>query len=225
MPTSFNISVELLENDRAIGRKILEALADEFNNKVQNKIPNIRDKVADVTMNFIRATEVYDSLVTGGSDKKGLAAHFGLPSWGRQGMVDSIVNTIGANIEITFRPIKVRGNNFDGGMNIGILIKDFTDILSLPGASVVTAKSQMLPWLEWLLVRGNKIIIDEYEIHLISGKGRSNFAVMIKNNAAVWRVPSEYSGVMNDNWLIRAILDNVDNYKQVIQNIIERELT
>ena len=220
MPASFKFTIELLESDALISRKILQALSTEFNNRVQQQLPVILDKVRLQTVFFLKQTDTYLSLVGGE-----LAAHFGLPINSRHAMVDAIIQKIADNIEGEFKPTRVRVGDFTGGLDLRILVKDLSDILTMAEAMVTTEKGQSLPWLEWLLIKGNKFIISEHEIHLRGGTGRSGGAIMVKNTASAWRVPSQYSGVMTNNWLTRAFDIGQSAYLDMITNILIQELT
>ena len=214
-----NISIVLLDTPDQIEKKILKAIAEEFNSLMRQKITNIRGRVRSVTIDYIKTTETYNSLIDGD-----LAAHFGLPYASRQSMIDAIIEQIGNSIEIIVKPVKASGKKFQGGTTINILVKNFSDILSMAEASIPTENGLVLPWLEWLLIRGDRLIISEHEIHLIRGKGRSDMAIMVKNAAGSWRVPSQYSGTIKDNWLTRALKVNQDRYLDTITNILKQEL-
>jgi hypothetical protein len=212
-------TVELLESDKQIQRKILEGIAEDFNSLIQPKLVGIRDKVAVATVAFLRGSETYESLINGE-----LAAHFGLPSFGRKTMVDNIIQKIGDSIEIDYTPVKVRTGGFIGGANIGVLIKDFSDILNMIEASVLTEKGTILPYLSWLLEKGDRIIISEYDVKMGTGTGRSGKAIMVKNSAKAWRVPSAYSGVVGDNWLTRFFTIYQNAYSSLLEQILQTEL-
>jgi hypothetical protein len=209
-----------LESDAVISKKILQSLATEFNNLVQQKLPTIMSKIRLQTVIFLKQTDTYLSLVNGD-----LAAHFGLPAAYRQSMVDAIIQKISDSIDSEFKPTKARASGFTGGLELRILVKDFSDILTMVEAMVTTEKGQVLPWLEWLLIKGNKFIISEHVIHLRGGAGRSGGAIMVKNTASAWRVPSQYSGVMTNNWLTRAFTMGQSAYLDIIKNILIQELT
>ena len=219
MPKDILFSIELLETEEAIQKKILRALAEEFTLALKNKLPKITFEIQQLTGAFLKNTETYESLVNGE-----LAAHFGLPIAFRKTMVDSIIQKIVDNIQITIKDYQLFGLKFRGEMTINVLIADFSDILSMAEAFITTEKGASLPWLEWLLIRGNQLIISEHEIHLIGGKGRSGHAIMVKNAASAWRVPIQFSGTKTDNWLTRAFKIYSDAYLDNISKILEQEL-
>jgi hypothetical protein len=212
-------TIELLETNKQIEQKILEGIAEDFNSLIQPKLIDIREKISVATVAFLQGSETYESLMRGE-----LAGHFGLPVWGRRMMINNVVQKIGDNIEIDYTPVRVRAGGFIGGAEIGVLIKDFSDILAMMEASVDTEKGQILPWLEFLLLRGDQIIISQYDIKMETGTGRSGKAIMVKGSAKAWRVPPEYSGVAGDNWLTRYFEIYQQAYSNIIGQILQIEL-
>ena len=217
--SSMRLTIDLLESNTQIERKILQGIAEDFNALMLSKINDIREKIDIATVMFLKGSETYTSLVSGE-----LAAHFGLPSFNRQTMVDNIINKIGDSIEIEYIPVKVRAGNFTGGANIQVLVKDFSDILSMIESTIITEKGQILPYLEFLLLRGDRIIISEYDVKMGTGTGRSGKAIMVKGSAKSWRVPPEYSGVAGDNWLTRYFEIYQQAYSNIIGQILQIEL-
>jgi hypothetical protein len=218
-PTNMQFTIELLETNQEIERKILEGIAEDFNLLITPKLQTIRDRVAVATIEFLKMSDTYESLTNGL-----LAGHFGLPVWGRHMMVNNILKQIGKSIEIDYTPIRVSMGGFIGGANINVLISDFSDLLTMMEAEVVTEKGQWLPYLEFLLLRGDRIIISQYDVKMGSGIGRSGMAIMIKGSAKAWRVPTAYSGVMGDNWLTRFFEIYQKAYSSLIEEILQEEL-
>ena len=217
--SKIDVSVLLPESDTVIKSRILRAFIKEVNDHVANKIDNIRNSVRSATFNFYRGTETYDSLVNGE-----LAGHFGLPLQNRQNNIDTILSTISNSIEVTFKPFKLVGSNIVNGLTIRVLLSDFSDILALPQATIITEKGDALDWLRWLLLAGDKIIIKEYEVDIRPGDGRSGMGLMVSEQGGVWRVPPEFSGTMNNNWLTRTLVENSQPYLSILGNIIRKEL-
>lgn len=211
--------IEVLDSDKKISNNILKGIAEDFNTTISKQVSEIRNDISVKIIEFLQNTNTYDSLVNGE-----LAQHFGLPIGDRRSRVDSILQMIGDNIEIEVKPIKVIGERFVNGITIGILIKNFVDILNMSEAIVTTEKGQELPWAEWLLIRGNAVIISEHQIRFLAGRGRGGGAIMVKNKsrAKSWRVPIEYSGTVGSNWLTRAFTENSDGFLSIIQNILQR---
>lgn len=217
--SNISINVKLLEKNNIIEKKILKGIAEDFNKFVGRKIDRIASLIRIETFSFLQRTSTYYSLVDGE-----LAGHFGIPSANRKFNIDSILRVITNNIKVEYKPARVIGNRFSDPLKIGVVISDFSDILSLPQATIITENDDVLEWLKWLLSAGDRIIISEYEVDLRPGQGRSGLAVMIQEEAGAWRVPPEFSGTLGDNWLTRAFLSNPDAYLSIIGDIIKKEI-
>ncbi|MFO7745709.1 MAG: hypothetical protein R6V36_10040, partial [Psychroflexus sp.] len=185
--------------------------------KIHTRIGRIIFNISQVTLHYLRNTPTYTSLLEGE-----LAGHFGIPYQNRVSNVDSILQTIVSNMEVNHKRVTVTAGKFSGGLTVSILIKNFTDILSLPGAVVVTERGDLLEWLNWLLTQGDRIIIRNYEVDIEPGTGRSGLATMIPNDKSSWRVPPEFSGTINNNWLTRTLKSK--NYMSAIDQAIQKEL-
>jgi len=85
---------------------------------------------------------------------------------------------------------------------------------------VVTEKGESLPWIEWLLKRGDDIIISDY--HVVEGDhGRTGMATMKPGgNYKVSRVNPSFSGTEDDNFVTRAL----DGKEMEIANILASSL-
>jgi hypothetical protein len=96
---------------------------------------------------------------------------------------------------------------------------DFSDVLGSDYAIMTdNIRGYSLPWLKWLLLDGTAIIIDNYTVTMGYNKySRTGGAVMTRTGGA-WRVPPQYSGTMDDNWITRSI----ENSKDEIDNLIIR---
>jgi hypothetical protein len=99
--------------------------------------------------------------------------------------------------------------------------ENYEDVLSSADAFVIDdAKSLKLPWLEWLLLYGGKIIVRSYEVKVgPNPHSRTGLAIM-KPSKKNWRVPAEFSGTRENNWVTRA-LDRLDDS---IPNLIQTEI-
>ena len=217
--SSIGIYVDLLESDKEIANKILQAIADYVNSTIPPLLQNIKKRLIPQTIALFQNTETYNSLLYGE-----LAGHFGLPRGNRKNNIDTILTTIANNIEITFVPIKVRATQFANGLIFKVLLSDFSDILSLSQAVIFTESGDALEWLKWLLTMGDSIIIREYEIDFFPGEGRSGSAIMIPEQGGVWRVPPEYAGTYRNNWLTKALLQNADTYLEMVGQVIQNEI-
>jgi hypothetical protein len=68
---------------------------------------------------------------------------------------------------------------------------------------------------------GAKILVRQHEVKIGPSRySRTGMALMVESKKN-WRVPSEFSGTISNNWITRA-LENVD---KEISDIIKNEIT
>jgi hypothetical protein len=85
----------------------------------------------------------------------------------------------------------------------------------------MTENGSKIPWLQWLLIEGDKFIITGYTYIVeptVVEKSRTDKGIMHKSTRS-WRVPPAHSGTPDDNFLTRA-LDSLD---ASIDKIISQE--
>jgi hypothetical protein len=211
------LSVTLRDSPDQMQRKILTAIRDHLNNILPSAVPNIKSRLQDLIDGLIHRTPEYISLISGGQ----LAVELGVPDAGSR--LDAILSKIRDSVQVNFRRVTVRGNiDLGGGYQILALQKDFQDIISLSEAKY-DSNGHEVPWLEWLILEGDNIIIANYDIlYTDRGKSRSGQAIMIHKSGAGFRIPPSFSGTASNNFLTRAL--NVPGIEAEITKIVEQEV-
>lgn len=173
-----------------------------LNTKIPHAIKDIENDISNTLKHVFVNSPEYDSL-TSGDD---LAKAFGIPQSDAIKKLDTIIDVLASSIVVKFKRLRASGTTITGGIEVGAFLANFKDILRLPEAQVITDKGQSLPWLEWLLIRGDTIIITDFEISFGSyPTSRAGGALMVESVGGVWRVPPQYSGIITDNWITRAV--------------------
>lgn len=189
------IALKLTDSIPDITRNINQAIAEELNANVQKKISNISTQVKDLVSNAIESQPEIQSLKDGALK-------------GAFGIIDSdiailnIMQSITSSIEVRFKKFD---SNLNGGVVVNVQPSSFSNLLGLPQGFTVY-KSGVLHWLDWLLLRGDTIIIADYQYNPKTGLGRSGLGNMITGGS--FRVPPQFAGSDNDNFITRALLSN-----------------
>jgi len=206
------ISLRLLESDKDISNTILDAIISYMKPKIPTIVSNIKSKLPNIIKSFIVNEPEYQSLKSGK-----LRYEFGIPD---VSVVDTIVDFWSNNFTVVSKPIAKKNNQIFYSLSISMIRQNFNDVLSLSDSIVYDSVSGItLPWLEWLLLDGGKIIVKNYEVKMGSNpRSRTGMAVMIESKKN-WRVPPEFAGTIRNNWITRAI-DNINNE---ITNVIRQE--
>lgn len=211
-------SVNLIESDSDIKNKILTEIKGVLQQAIVKSIPSIRQLISTKIKNALMNEPEYQSLINGK-----LKGEFGLPNASQK--VNEVLGIWTNNIKITANPVTIVGSRIKGGFKLDMIDSTYSDVLANDGAIVVDGVSGVvLPWLEWLLLYGNKIIVKNYEVQFgANPRSRSGMALMMssKNN---WRVPSEFAGTSTNNWVTRAIDRVDDSILDIIQKEIEKNI-
>ena len=94
-------------------------------------------------------------------------------------------------------------DSLKGGIEVNVQPSNFTNLLSLGSGHLVYDKGD-LHWLSWLLTFGDSIIVVGYEYNPETGLGRANLGNMVEGGS--WRVPPEFSGTIQNNFITRALV-------------------
>ena len=185
-------------NEQAVISEIVKALSRKINSVFTGMQTDgvLRSELGDFAERQIRNSPEFDSLLSGE-----LKAAFGLIESAT--ILGLIISTVKRNIFIDATPVKVVGAVISASLTVGILLDDFQDVLALPGTAY-SSNGGEVRWLEWLLVKGDSIVISNYSLKVDVGNttSRTGDAIMVKSNRG-FRVPPEYAGGVSNNWLTR----------------------
>lgn len=188
---------------------MMASIANGIKNDLQKSVPLI----------FEMSPE-YKSIARGT-----LQAQFGLRPDEAEDKVKTIVETLAKSVKVDFTKLSYRGGKISGGFRFYAFKADFSDILSLDAAIQITDAGATLPWLEWLLLEGDKVII--YDYFFLPGnfkQSRSNKGIMVMGNTKYWRVPPIYSGIATNNWITRTINAALIDIETIVEQILKNYL-
>lgn len=191
-------------------QQILKGIAAEINRALTASIYPIKMRVGPLVMDAIEATPEYQSLLNGT-----LRVQLGLST--AENALIAIKQTVANNMEVTVSPASVVAGAISGGLDISILRSDYEDVFALQGSG-----GSPIKWLEWLLTAGDSIVVAEYDVYYTSldPDSRTGEAIMIKGEG--YRIPPEFSGTQDNNWLIRAIFPLQDNILGIVTEEVMR---
>ena len=128
-------------------------------------------------------------------------------------VLDDIVEAV---IRATdFKILKV-DNKLKGGLLIEIQPTNFNNVVSL-ASSIVNYPLARLNFLEWLLLKGDTTIVFGYRYEPMPGSGRSEGGIMVKQGA--WRVPPQFSGTAENNFITRAFIGREKALEDLLKQI------
>ena len=204
--------IKLLDSDAAISNAILVALAKEIGDSVTHSAKQLETSIRRVVREAIMNSPEISSLSNGD-----LRHDFGIPVG--VDVATPIVNAIADSVTVRASKIKVVGKSLSGGLTIAIQPDDYSDLLSLPIAVVETAKGATLPWLHWLLNRGDSIIVADFGVKYGAGLGRSGGAAM-RAKLRPFKVNTQFAGTSSDNFITRAL----ERHQKRIEDAVRRNI-
>jgi hypothetical protein len=211
--SQLTIGLDLVTLPDDIVKEILRQCADMMDTAMSNAIPKIRQVVQQHISEMIRISPAYTSLISGT-----LREELGVVDASR--VLNQIIETISANIQVDVEKPYAKGNSINGGFTISILRSDFADIVNLPGAEYVSKSGSVVPWLHWLLFAGTTPVITGYKIKMdVATAGSRTGPIMIKSKEN-WSVPAEFAGTQEDNFLTKAL----DPLRTELEDIIVKEI-
>tara|TARA_B100001564_G_scaffold355716_1_gene368526 strand:+ start:1597 stop:2229 length:633 start_codon:yes stop_codon:yes gene_type:complete len=204
--------IEITESNRSIQNKINIALAQEINLILQTKKSSIEDKCKNLATQWILSEPEMLSLQTGIPES--LAGQFGLVAGTEVFAAQDIAKAVGDSV---FVQLKKFDNKLNGGLYINFQPNSFLNLLGLDSGHTIYPRGD-LHWLEWLLTKGDSIIVVNYSYNPKSGLGRSQLGNMIESTSGSFRVPPEFSGTVDNNFVTRALIGR--SQEDQIQSII-----
>lgn len=194
-----SISIELADSFPSIQADIHKALASALNKRIAKRVRRSRNTVKGYIHNWMMESEEIQSLLEQGIPNS-LNAVFGLPPGKPDDAVRSIVAAISEAVTVDFQRIS---NELEGGATFHFQPKDFTELLGLPQGHQLTEMGTDLHWLEWLLTKGDTVVVKGF-LYQPSNSGRSGGGTM--DIGGVFRVPPRFSGTVENNFINRAFL-------------------
>jgi hypothetical protein len=113
-----------------------------------------------------------------------------------------IATAVASSVNVRKPNFRILGNSAKGDYKVEIQPNSFSNLLTQSFGTVVTEKGQQLPWLSWLLVEGDSIIVAEWSVEY-GPYGRSGGARMVPGGA--FTIDPQYSGTISDNFVSRAL--------------------
>ncbi|NBT09167.1 MAG: hypothetical protein EBS98_10260 [Chitinophagia bacterium] len=207
-----NFKLKLLDTDKQINTNILQALIPEIDDYLKKNLSKLRQSLPNLIRSILMNTPEYNSLMGGQ-----LQFEFGIPD--PSSAISSIINIWSNNIKIEYNGPKISSSRVRASFSVSLIRSDYADVLSSDDALVIdNLRGYNLPWLEWLLLEGNKIIVRKQQVEFGPNiASRTGNAIMRPSNKS-WRVPSEFAGTITNNWITRAI----DNSESQIYDLLDR---
>lgn len=208
MPPQLKMKLVVTDPPQIIERRVKDAIANHMNIAARLAVREIRHKVIELLTKSILDSHEVKALLDGQ-----LREELGATQDEADATVDFLINRLAATTIIDFKPFHPFAKKFGGYLEVRCFPKTLIDdMMAFPKASFLTKKGVNIPWMEWLLTFGDKILVKRYTVDFFRTSGsRSGGATMKPIKRGGWRIPPGFSGTRNDNFITRA-LDNLADY-------------
>lgn len=198
---SFDLKRELL-------RAVIEALQNTFERAINDAVR----KIGDVVYTALTTAPEYNAMLPGGE----LYGEIGNPDIEKD--LNIIINTLINNIglDATIKPLTENGNEISGYLELDLLGGGYDKILSLREAWFITEKGVPLPWLDWMLLGRNTVMIRGWHfVDTAHDTSRTGFGWMKWGGDFTL---SNYAGTEDDNWITRSLTTIQDTLEKSIES-------
>jgi hypothetical protein len=104
-------------------------------------------------------------------------------------------------------------NQYIFNFSISIQPGRYENLLDLPQSVFISENGRKVPWLEWLLTNGTKVIMADFGVLYKEGVGRTDGAITVKN-VTPFMIDPAFAGVSGDNFISRALNKNAQKIQQ-----------
>lgn len=209
-----SISVKILESNKKIENEIYKTLSSMINSLIKKNKNHVISLFKPAINNWIRSQPEINSLLSEGIFGS-LNAQFGLPFGSADSAVNKIVQSITDTLNIDIKNID---KSLRGHVVFNFQQSDFGNLLGLSAGQVITERGTDLHWLDWLLTKGDTVIVIGYQ-YVPDNKGRSGGGLMYSGSA--WRVPPQFSGTNDNNFITRAFDGREQEVIAILQDLFK----
>lgn len=195
--------IKIVDSIKSIEKKVNRAASEVINKRINKNRSSITNKAKSFAVSSLLSQPEIASLAGGE-----LAGAFGLPAASAQAAISSITQSFSESIYAKIQPFNKELKQ--GGVYIYFQPNSFSNLLNLPDGHVIYGKGD-LHWLQWLLERGDEIIVAGYQFEANSGRGRSGLGYMAVGGS--FRVPPQFSGTRDNNFVSRALIGSTQEKK------------
>tara|TARA_R110000824_G_scaffold9415_10_gene42189 strand:- start:3437 stop:4117 length:681 start_codon:yes stop_codon:yes gene_type:complete len=219
------LGINLISKPATIKKNILRALIKNLKTKIPAMRPKIETTVRGLIGKYIRLSPEYLSF-GGGLLQQELGVVDPYPS------LDEMIAIIANTATVTMKPIYQRSGQIAGGFTVTAVPSNFYSQVETLG-QYTSKNGHKIPWLKWLLTAGDSIIIQDYRISFggrSSQFSRTGGPIMRKSDegwgisASNSRVPPQYSGTVNRNFVTRSMDMMLPELEKKIEAIVRSKL-
>ena len=189
----------MIINNKQLEKELFQAVLGEIRKRVRKNKNNVQRRLENAIRNWVMDSDTIQSLME--NKHFSLKAKFGLTDVDAQQAVNDLTIAIGRCLRA-----EIRDSAKSIEVEFSFVRSDFSDLLSLSSSSFMTEKGKDIPWLNWLLTQGDRVVVADYR-YIPADNGRSGYGIMIGGKS--FRVPPQFSGTPQNNF-VHQVFDGKD---------------
>ena len=206
---------KLLTSGSDFKKYILKTISDTVNRRLFSKLSSAENTISNMVIASIKAQPEYSSLKNGELRNK-----FGIQNTSEIDNVLAMFNDINTDID----KARISGGEVTANITINMIKDDFASLSSGMAAYTSEGGSQ-IDWLDWLLYKGNNSVVIGYKyLPVVSPKSRTGKGIMVKGEGNIVRVPPQFAGTSDDNWITRGVDAALPQIREYFNKIVKQAI-
>ena len=192
---------------------ITKAAIEEIEKRIRKNVGRVRSEVKAIVAEAIANSPEIQALL----NDEALVGSFGFYGGSAEQQANAIIKSVAETTEVIVSPYRSKSNPL---LTVNVQPKHLGNLLALP-EGIIRTRDYDLNWLEWLLTKGDTIVVVGWEYEPGKGMGRSRLGHMIEGGS--WRVDPRYSGNIDNNFVTRSLTS--DETLAKVMKVLERALS
>jgi hypothetical protein len=202
------ITLKLTQSIFEIQNRINEATAKELNKIIRRRKAITLGKLKKETAGWIAQTDEIASITNPAPNE--LKSLFGIT--GSRDAAQAIIEAVADSVIVEILPFD---KNLRGSVTFKFQPQDNANLLALKEGHQITEKGADLHWLDWLLTKGDSVIVIGYR-YSPRESGRGGRGIMKKGGT--FRVNPKYSGIIGNNFVSKAFIGREQQVVKIIED-------
>lgn len=196
--------IEITTSPSEFKKMVMQAIADHINSIAIKIAADVTETIKPLVYDAVHDCHEMQALRS--SD---LRAAMGLNPPQARDVSKQIAESVSSSLIVESG--KVTPKNLSTMISIYVQPAGLDNVLSVGGSTVnytsTEGKQVTIPWLDWLLTEGDRILVSGFSLELGQGLGRSWGGRMVETPTGSWRIEPQYAGTLTDNFVTRALAE------------------
>jgi hypothetical protein len=195
----------------------LRGIIDEAGSVLEKTFFGLSDKTLKKIQALVPSWVMNSKEISDLRARKDIWAQLGVPDNILDQAINDIARLSATTVGFQFNRRNVADIYEIGKIEVFVRGSAMDRFLTLDSGKYLTKKGIEIPWLKSLLLDGTKIIVTDFTyVPKESPSSRTGGGIMISSPGSYWRVPTAYSGTINNNFITRSIEPHMKELQKIV---------